>query len=436
MTVDLLALDRRVARLVDDHRRAARRIAQGLPAPVPHDHWLTDEGVAEIAEIDDPVARGLLAWLEVLREERRGWDFRRRAAAVVHAPRRVAHLERATTLGALRRGMIAERSEDRAAQHAEAFARHAGELSDVQIAAWVERLERAPTVCEVAGLSADVAVRLAEALLDRTDDLARARLGEGDSPSGPVAVLRAALGREANAGWPAKLNAAWLEDRFRPAGWLEGRRPRGVALVPPLGATSFARAMGNLGVALLEAARPAGVPFGLHRHPHGLRGHRRRALFAGLVGSEAFGRRALGLGRDRAREQARHVARAFVATLRIDAFRPLIVEALAAGEGAAREGFCAQGERVFGRPPPLSWLGALPTLRPRDAGWVVGCVLAAEDTRRLVERFDEDWFDNPRAAEALRDEDARGGIDDEALDAPGLSSLVDRLARDLEHAAG
>ncbi|HSO00734.1 MAG TPA: hypothetical protein VLS89_20720, partial [Candidatus Nanopelagicales bacterium] len=30
---------------------------------------------------------------------------------------------------------------------------------------------------------------------------------------------------------------------------------------------------------------------------------------------------------------------------------------------------------------------------------------AARDRRLLVERFDEDWFRNPRAAEAIRGED-------------------------------
>jgi hypothetical protein len=433
VSFDLLALDRRVARLVVDHRRAAAALAAGQRALLPDDRWLGDEGLAELAAVDDDLARAIVAWLEALRDERRGWPARAEAAALLHAPREVPHLEGATTLAALRRAILAERSDDRAALHAQAWSKEAERLSDLRLSAWVERLARGSTPLAVHGLDEGRAPRLAEAFLDRTDDLAEA-VGSGPGAAAPLGILRATIGREAGEGWPAKLNAAWLEDRFRPAGWLEGRRPRRLALTPPLGAASFARVLGNLGVALLEAGRAPALPFALHEHPRGLRRHRRRALFASLAASEAFGRRALGLGRDRAREQARRVARAFLLSLRIDAARPLWLEAIGSGEGVARELFAALGERVFGRAPPRSWLSTLPSLRTGDAPWIVGCLLGAHDARVLIERFEEDWFDNPRAAEALRAEDA--GPDGGPSDGVALEIAIERLVGDLERAVG
>jgi hypothetical protein len=434
VSFNLLALDRRVARLVADHRRAAAALAAGQPALLPDDRWLGDEGFAELAAVDDDLARAILAWVEALRDERRGWPARAEAEALLHAPREVPHLEGATTLAALRRAMLAERSDDRAALHAEAWSREAGQLSDLRVAAWVERLARGGTPLAVHGLEEGRAPRLAEAFLDRTDDLAEAIGSPLPAAAPPLGILRATIGRDAGDGWPARLNAAWLEDRFRPAGWLEGRRPRRLALMPPLGAASFARVLGNLGAALFEAGRAPALPFASHEHPRGLRRHRRRALFASLAASEAFGRRALGLGRDRAREQARRVARAFLLSLRIDAARPLWLEAIASGEGVARELFAALGERVFLRAPPSSWLATLPSLRTGDAPWIIGCFVGGHDARVLVERFDEDWFDNPRAAEALRAEDA--GPDGGPSDEVALEIAIERLAGDLERAAG
>ncbi|MEJ7730909.1 MAG: hypothetical protein WKG00_17040 [Polyangiaceae bacterium] len=48
----------------------------------------------------------------------------------------------------------------------------------------------------------------------------------------------------------------------------------------------------------------------------------------------------------------------------------------------------------------------LPLLRPGDGGRFAGLLLAAGDRQRLYQAFDEDWFRNPRAATALREEHA------------------------------
>jgi hypothetical protein len=50
--------------------------------------------------------------------------------------------------------------------------------------------------------------------------------------------------------------------------------------------------------------------------------------------------------------------------------------------------------------------GLVPRLGPDDPARFAGALLAAADRRRLVDRFDEDWFRSPHAGRALREEDA------------------------------
>jgi hypothetical protein len=73
----------------------------------------------------------------------------------------------------------------------------------------------------------------------------------------------------------------------------------------------------------------------------------------------------------------------------------------------------------------------VPELEPGAALRVAGALLAARDRRDLVERFDEDWFRNPRAAEAIRGEDgalpASPRAAAEEIEA-GLAELVRALA--------
>jgi hypothetical protein len=52
-------------------------------------------------------------------------------------------------------------------------------------------------------------------------------------------------------------------------------------------------------------------------------------------------------------------------------------------------------------------LGVVPLLGSADGVALAGAILAASDRERMIQQFDEDWFDNPEAARALRDEDAR-----------------------------
>jgi len=48
----------------------------------------------------------------------------------------------------------------------------------------------------------------------------------------------------------------------------------------------------------------------------------------------------------------------------------------------------------------------VPSLRPGDGVALAGALLSAVHRREIIERHDEDWFQNPRAIAELRHEDS------------------------------
>jgi hypothetical protein len=238
------------------------------------------------------------------------------------------------------------------------------------------------------------------------------------------------LARGATSGWPARLSVRWIEELFRPTGLTDGLSIQLGRLPEPLGASSFARAFADLGRAFAEASAPPSAPFVLARSPFDVRVARRSALFGGLLADPLFGVRALGLGKDRAKTQAREIARAELQQLRIDAARVRLRGALLLPGNARKERFEEETARALGAPLPSSLAGVIPKLGPEDPSRLFGALLSALDRRRLIDRFDEDWFRNPRAAEALRDEEAAlpesPRVSVEALE-EGLRELVRAL---------
>ena len=140
--------------------------------------------------------------------------------------------------------------------------------------------------------------------------------------------------------------------------------------------------------------------------PYDLRPRRRAALFAALAADPVFARRALGLGRGRAEDQARVVAQALFVSLRLDAARVLCRGALSLPDGD--RGSCLEEHTAaaLGAPIPPALGGLVPRLGPDDPSRFAGALLAAADRRRLVDRFDEDWWRSPHAGLAVREEDA------------------------------
>lgn len=243
-------------------------------------------------------------------------------------------------------------------------------------------------------------------------------------------ALDAALAREADRGWPAHLTSAWVQALVRGTGLTDGLT-LDLGLMPrPLGATSFARVLAQLGDAFARASAPRSAPFVLVERPFDLRRARRAALFGSLVADPVFGHRALGLGRIRARDQARQVARALVITLRLDSARVLargMYERAACDRQSLWESLTAC---ALGAPIPAALAGVVPRLSLDDSVRFMGTALGMSDRRALIERYDEDWFRSPHAAHALREEQATlptsPNATEEAL-IRGVEDLVDAV---------
>ncbi|AKT44226.1 hypothetical protein [Chondromyces crocatus] len=227
-------------------------------------------------------------------------------------------------------------------------------------------------------------------------------------------ALGRAVARDATEGWPARPNARWVEVLFREGGLAEGLVLDLGQLPRALGASSFARALGRFGAALSDACMPRTAPFALTRSPFDVRRARRAALFAALPADPVFCVKHLGLGRARARDQARVVARALLLTLRLDAAQLRLTQGhrvglpgnpLLMGRREGGEHFEEETRRALGIPLPAELVGVVPALDAGVSVHLLGALLAACDRYALVQRFDEDWFRNPRAVEAIREDD-------------------------------
>jgi hypothetical protein len=188
-------------------------------------------------------------------------------------------------------------------------------------------------------------------------------------------------------------------------------------------------------VQLLDDAREQAAVFATHQHPLGARRHGRFALFASIVGEASFARRVLGLGGERAQDHRRAVATALLRSLRVEAWRVAVGDALrASSDEEAADVYVSVGTRALGGAPPRRLLGVVPELRATDGAALVGYVLAASQRSEVMARFDEDWFHNPRAAEWFGDEDQTHRSDqhiaeaavDEAID-DCVAALVEAL---------
>jgi hypothetical protein len=229
-------------------------------------------------------------------------------------------------------------------------------------------------------------------------------------------ALDLSLARDAKEGWPTKLGPRWFADLF-------GKHTRGLAIeLPPLpaalGASSFALALHRFGVALRRASAGRGVPFALRNRVRFVDAHRHGALFASLLVSEPFHRRALGVGSQAADDQTRALGIALLFAARRVAARFLVARGRA---------FDELTERVFGEALPPALAGAV--LRPVDDDDALGAALLSTVplADELRDRYDEDWFRSPRAFEHLR---SRSTVPS-AEEAPTKASAL-RLARFFE----
>jgi hypothetical protein len=239
----------------------------------------------------------------------------------------------------------------------------------------------------------------ARRILVRTEDLARAMRREAArqlevTALEPVDVMRLALAQDAPEGWPARLTTSWLEKVF--PGLAKGLRLN-VRLPRPLGAASFARALDVFGHGVRAAA--ASLPFALAREPYFVDADRFGLAFASLVTSREFYRRALGISIRKAAAQARVLAHAALFEARAIATRAI----LAGGPAPPSAGVFEEMTAVlFGVPLPRAFAGAWPPPRDDEPARLGALLTTDPFVRELVERFDVDWFANPRATLFLR----------------------------------
>jgi hypothetical protein len=230
---------------------------------------------------------------------------------------------------------------------------------------------------------------LARSILDATEPLARELCAAETVPQ----AIHDAFGRDAHEGWPAHLAKRWLDDVFRA---IAARPPTLTSTWTPLGGASFVRAAEAWGRALRHAAVPRSLPFALARDPYPTEAWTFGGTLAAAVADRVFAKRKLGLTARAADAHTRALGRVLFRTLRGRA-----AEVLASlGAGDETEELTA---RLFGRPltPALGSIwstGGFSGASRLDApARLAGAIRAFDLFRTLVDRFDEDWFDNPRA---------------------------------------
>jgi len=275
-------------------------------------------------------------------------------------------------------------------------------------------------------------VSAALALLTRTDDLAHATLRDArkrgelqESPPLAVDAIAISVSRDAPEGWPARLSWQWLDSTF--GMFTKGLRLEPPRIVSPIGASTFARACSAFGASLRVAGASPSLPFALARDPQFTAMHRFGCVFGALVASPAFQRRVLGNGARVASNQARTLAGMALLYTRLEAARFLVARAPSAIP------FDDLTARVFGAPLPRPLAGAWPRAEDDAPARLLAVLTAPALAFDLVDRFDEDWFANPRAVLHLRAIASGPAQEDPPAD---VATTVGPLARAFEEACG
>jgi hypothetical protein len=273
----------------------------------------------------------------------------------------------------------------------------------------------------------------ARALLDATEDLARDAVRDAKKKNetqrdraSATDVIAIAAARDAGAGWPSQLGTRWLEEMF-------GTFVRGLSLEPifpsaVVGASSFVRALEIFGFSFGRAIAFKSRPFVLADDPFATRAHSVGALFGAVASNATFHRRMLGVGSEDAGRNARSLTRTALIEARVRAARLLLSET----SSASRPLFEEVTFRIFGASLPSSLFGAWPLPRTDEPASFLAALEAPALSQSFVDRFDDDWFRNPRAFEALRQSLPKTAHD--FLDRESLENSAVESARHFAHA--
>lgn len=395
--IDRLTLSRDVA-------RADERIVRGHPDPFDGLRHVAQQSTYRALIESEPPAHevlvrdGLLRWVHELLQTRIAIDLAAdEAEAASHADPRFVRDPPSTFAGA-HRALVAATSPVLTASALDRLAALAPRVGAVRRERRARRFEAARRL----GLSHPWALATkdigslfaaARALLDETDALAADLRRRARVTTAAEGVFHA-FAREAAEGWPARLVPRWFEDAFAA---LVARPFPPPALPDALGGASFLRAAAAWGAALRLAGTARSLPFVLARDPYPVDAHRYGALLALSVASPVFQKKALGLARRAVDAQSRALGEALLVAARLAAARLL----LGAGESLDVAEYEELGARALGAPLPATLRDAWPDLRPEEPSRFAGMLHARAFERDMVERFDEDWFQNPKAGAHL-----------------------------------
>ncbi len=440
--IDLVAFDR-------DVRRAAGRLEQlrgwlsvgtkeardHARAFDPFDgvrHTATMSSYKRLAEqvpsvLDEPLRDGLLRWVHELLQARVGHELVLADADAAHAldPRlaksRLVLAEKAAALrdatgeadptlqadvaahtyaGALAT-MIAAPDPSRAAGALE----RAGDLAAPVAAVRKERRERRFEAARRLGLAHPYALAsksdvgaLARSYLDASEPLAvellkvARKTAEGRWYAS--SAIQSFLARDAREGWPAYLTQRWLDDVFKA---LAPRSADAGKLPEALGGASFVRAATTWGFGWKTAGAPRSMPFALARDPYPAPALRFGFAMAHVVAEPEFQRRLLELPARLAKAQSRVLRRSMFHESRVIAARALF----ATEEQVTPSLFEEMSSRLFGAPLPGPMRDAWPDPRTGDPARLLALLGTRAFLAHVVDRYDDDWFRNPKAGTHL-----------------------------------
>lgn len=440
--IDLVAFDR-------DVRRAAGRLEQlrgwlsvgtkeardHARAFDPFDgvrHTATMSSYKRLAEqvpsvLDEPLRDGLLRWVHELLQARVGHELVLADADAAHAldPRlaksRLVLAEKAAALrdatgaagptvqadvaahtyaGALAT-MIAAPDPSRAAGALE----RAGDLAAPVAAVRKERRERRFEAARRLGLAHPYALAsksdvgaLARSYLDASEPLAvellkvARKTAEGRWYAS--SAIQSFLARDAREGWPAYLTQRWLDDVFKA---LAPRSADAGKLPEALGGASFVRAATTWGFGWKTAGAPRSMPFALARDPYPAPALRFGFAMAHVVAEPEFQRRLLELPARLAKAQSRVLRRSMFHESRVIAARALF----ATEEQVTPSLFEEMSSRLFGAPLPGPMRDAWPDPRTGDPTRLLALLGTRAFLAHVVDRYDDDWFRNPKAGTHL-----------------------------------
>ena len=423
-------------RLEEDVAQAAAELRAGLVSRrlgvwseaelgplVPFRRFLSRERFEQLSELPDglPNRESLQRWMACLIIERVTWDDR--ASAEV-ARRNVEHgidalgAER-WSVRSLALEVVRTNNDRRRAVAAEGLTRVAQRASDEAIW-WLRRRQAAALELGLDGLTwlegpwqGVSTTQVSELVMEATDELAAEML---DRASGWHEALWLGAAMDAREGWPAHLTPQWFRAVFGNWTSLTKLRIEPGPLQEPICGASFTRALVRFGTAVYRAcADRTGGPFSLTHRPFDAAEASYGALFGLLLISTPFLRRRLGLGTPSAREQVESMARSMLVAVRLDAARALFSSQTDVEK--AVEAHANAAARALKTSLPDEMAGVVPRYDPRASARLAGALRAVSVYRELVETFDEDWFDNPRAHEfvAALDVTERLVLDKEAI---------------------